>query len=225
MFYHPEPLQLQLDADESQHCYKVLRKNVGNNIVIFDGNGKSYSAELTKVGKVCAFKIIKTFEHLSTGKLTKIAIAPPKKAARFDFLMEKLVELGVNEVYLLDTQNSERNRINESRLRKQVITACKQSRQYYMPKIVVDIKLKDLVDFETPLYVCHCEESSEKLSLKDFGTSSDGIWCIGPEGDFSSAEISMFKDNKATMVDLGAMRLRTETAAIYIASWLKFIGS
>jgi 16S rRNA (uracil1498-N3)-methyltransferase len=224
MFYNPNPESLCLDQNESQHCAKVLRKKVGDTIDILDGQGKTYWAVLTSIGKVCKYEITQTITHTAPRSLIQIAVAPPKKASRFDFLIEKLVELGVNEIHLLETQNSERSRINEDRLKKQIVTACKQSKQYYIPKISMAVKLQDIVKLNQPIYVCHCIENNKKTILKDLGNKANGIWCIGPEGDFSQSEISFLQQNNATMVDLGEMRLRTETAAIFIASWLKYIS-
>ncbi len=224
MFYTTNSKTGLLSSEESRHCTKVLRKNVGDSIELFDGMGTSYIAILTKVGKECTYQIEKTERHKSPYKPVHIAIAPPKKAARMDFMIEKLVELGIQKLTFLSTQHSERSRLNPERIKKQVISACKQSKQYYLPEIDYNTSLKQIIESYTNLYTCHCNPNITKTSIQEIKTPAlNAIWLIGPEGDFSIQELEMLKESKATFIDLGEQRLRTETAAIYVMSALKYL--
>ena len=111
---------------------------------------------LLKWAKNVPTKLKKTERHKSPYKPVHIAIAPPKKAARMDFMIEKLVELGIQKLTFLSTQHSERSRLNPERIKKQVISACKQSKQYYLPEIDYNTSLKQIIESYTNLYTCHC---------------------------------------------------------------------
>lgn len=225
MFFTKNIDTLELSKEESKHCFSVLRKKVGDLIELFDGNGSYAKAELTQVGKLCTFKILERhlLEHNNSNNA--IAIAPPKKSTRFDFLVEKLTELGVQNIYFLETKNSERNRINKERVEKQLIAACKQAKILHLPKVEYQSNIKSLLSEYKSSFVCHCNEKYPRIHLNKMEKEiKKTIFFIGPEGDFNNQEIEEFMDAGAIQLSLGDTRLRTETAAIYIASWLKSIS-
>lgn len=128
-----------------------------------------------------------------------------------EWVVEKAVELGLKELFLLTTDNSERKKVNTEKLGKTAVAAMKQSHGSYLPKINV-ISVDALIDkFNTKLMVAHCEQGFKALPKI---LQSDSVVCIGPEGDFSQREIEMFKSVKATEFSLGKRILRAETAAI-----------
>jgi 16S rRNA (uracil1498-N3)-methyltransferase len=224
MYYVQNIEDLALNKDESRHCHSVLRQKTGDTIMVFDGKGCFAQVELTSVGKICKYHIKQIQETKRSESSFSIAIAPPKKSNRFDFLLEKLTELGIQKIYLISTQHSERNRINEDRALKQIIAACKQAKVYVIPEVFYNVRLEKLIESDANLLLCHCNEEYDRITLDSLSVDSsknESIFLIGPEGDFSSNEIEAFMNAGAQQIDLGENRLRTETAAMFIASWIK----
>lgn len=211
----------ELTADESWHCTKVLRFKIGEPIHLIDGAGNFYEAELSLVNeKKCLATIIsgpkaqtKRPYHLH------LAIAPTKNIDRMEWLVEKAVEIGIDEITFMRCKNSERTVIKEDRLIKIAESAVKQSLQAYIPKIHGLTNFTDIIKTYADLkFIAHCEEHSKK-TLKEFELHNrKSLVLIGPEGDFSSEEIILAKTNGFTELSLGANRLRTETAGLFVCN-------
>ena len=99
-----------LSEEDSRHCVKVLRKNIKDKIHVVDGLGGLFECEITKAHeKKCEVRILSTkreFEKRS--HYLHIAIAPTKNADRIEYFVEKCVEIGVDEITLIQTKHSER---------------------------------------------------------------------------------------------------------------------
>lgn len=221
MFYQENPLSLRLSAEESVHCTKVLRHQLGDSITIFDGKGNVMDCIITKLGKEVGFEIVKVNHFDQPVVNYEIAVAPPKSAQRFDFMIEKMIELGVQKIYLLKTAHSERNHFSAKRLEKQIIATCKQCKTYYLPQIELDADFKTLLtpDFEHYLFYCGNEHPKKPFNMV-LENSKKSRFYIGPEGDFSLQEVNFFMAKNGILASLGTQRLRTETAAIHVASSL-----
>lgn len=205
-----------LDESESGHVVRVLRKSEGDILSLTDGKGKIVQVKITQAHpKKCAFTVLEVNEIPQTLPYSiHLAIAPPKASDRLEWMIEKLVETGVNEITFLQTEHSERKQINIDKLRSQVISAIKQSGQAWMPL------LHDMISFSTFIQHTQADQkyiaflSEEKLTHLSKQAKAIGkiIIMIGPEGDFSEIEISKAIKNNYTGVSLGESILRTETA-------------
>lgn len=195
---------------ESKHMVQVLRYNQGDQIYFTDGKGNRYMGALQKADrKNAAAEIVQT-EMVASPQLI-LALGILKSSDRMELVVEKAVELGLKELILLTTDNSERKKVNTEKLGKTAIAAMKQSHGSYLPEIHVT-SVEALIDkFNTKLMVAHCEQGFKALPKI---LQSDSVVCIGPEGDFSQREIELFKSAKATEFSLGKRILRAETAAI-----------
>lgn len=211
-----------INEEEQQHILKVLRMRDGEKIHITDGKGNLAHATLKIEGKRALLEPIKIEENLPdfSPKL-HIAIAPTKNIDRIEFFVEKATEMGISEITFLLTDKSERKNINIEKLRKQAISASKQSLRFHFP-IVNDLtRFSDFVknlDAKNTV-VAHCDKNFEKISLHDIKPTEKSIFLIGPEGDFSPKEIQILIEKGVKAVSLGNQRLRTETAGIFIAAW------
>lgn len=209
-----------LTAEESWHCCKVLRKKIGDSLVVIDGIGAMFEGELELVTeKKCVVKISKTLEvQAKRSYYLHIAIAPTKQMDRIEWAIEKMVEIGVDEISFIQCKNSERTVIKTDRIKKIVESAVKQSLQAFIPKVNELVLIKDLIknSSEDQKLIAHCFHS-EKVDLKllDFRGKKNLI-LIGPEGDFTLEEINFAIDNKFREIRLGSNRLRTETAGLYV---------
>lgn len=213
-----------LEANESHHCRKVLRLKEGAICRLIDGNGTVAKGELVNAhAKSAGFKINskETFEKPKAG-LT-IAIAPTKNIDRFEFFLEKAVEMGVSRIIPIKCDRSERKNIRHDRAEKAVLAATKQSMRAFIAQVDEQTPLKklaELVDMNS-CYLAHCEDSV-KVGVSEIDASTNTTILIGPEGDFSPDEISWATEQGAKALGLGINRLRTETAGIFaVATILK----
>ncbi len=211
----------ELTPEESWHCTKVLRFKAGDEIGLIDGKGNFYEGQLSVVNeKKCVANI--TFGPRTQIKhpyYLHLAIAPTKNIDRMEWLVEKAVEIGVDEITFMRCKNSERTVIKEDRLLKIAESAVKQSLQAYIPKINPLINFADILKIKSELkFIAHCEDPHTKhLKSSDLKNKSSLV-LIGPEGDFSSEEISQAKTAGFSEISLGENRLRTETAGIYVCN-------
>ncbi|WP_128331805.1 16S rRNA (uracil(1498)-N(3))-methyltransferase [Apibacter sp. HY039] len=212
---------VEIREDEAHHIVKVLRMSSGEEIYVTDGAGKLAKGTLMISGKKTEVEIIEIYPDTEKSKTNlHIAIAPTKNIDRFEFFLEKAVELGVTEITPLLCANSERKTLKLERLEKQLESACKQSLQRFFPILNPLTAFKDFVHTESKgkIWVAHCYKEYEKSPIHEVLGISDAItFMIGPEGDFSKKEISDLYESGVGGVSLGENRLRTETAGIFIA--------
>ena len=144
-----------------------------------------------------------------------IAIAPTKNMDRYEWFLEKACEIGIDEITPIICSRSERKVLKTERCNRILLSAMKQSLKFHLPKLNETIALKDFLkqDFEGNKYIAHCEEGN-KTELRTEIKEQRALILIGPEGDFSPAEIEMALKNQYKAVSLGTSRLRTETAGI-----------
>ncbi|MBA3664778.1 MAG: 16S rRNA (uracil(1498)-N(3))-methyltransferase [Bacteroidetes bacterium] len=209
-----------LTSEESWHCAKVLRKKAGEEINIIDGKGNFYRGILTSVSeKKCIAGITSGPEaQKKRGYQLHLAIAPTKQIDRIEWMIEKAIEIGVDEISFIQCKNSERVVIKPERIRKIVESAVKQSLQAYIPKVNELLPFKQLIETSKcdQNFIAHCFES-EKQSVKKINFKGKStLILIGPEGDFALEEVEYASKNKFNSLDLGDNRLRTETAGLYV---------
>ncbi len=211
-----------INDEEQQHIVKVLRMKNGEEIHVTDGKGNLASGKLLIEGKKAHIEVdeIKTDLPDFSPKL-HIAIAPTKNIDRIEFFVEKAVEMGISEITILQTEKTERKNINIDKLRKQAISASKQSLRFHFPVINDLTKITDFLKNINPstTFVAHCHENLDRTELKEIPKLENITFLIGPEGDFSEKEISFLAENNIKAVSLGNQRLRTETAGIFVAAW------
>ena len=205
-----------LNEEESTHCFQVLRHQQGDNIMVFDGKGTSYSSVLTQVSKkTCLFEVIETKHHQKKSFSIHLVISPTKKMDRMEWMIEKLCEIGVDEVTFIQTEHSEGRKQRMDRLKKKTISAMKQSGNPWMLKLNELVELKKLMPMlhSEEKYIAHVHSNGSHLSeISHAGKSV--VLLIGPEGDFSEREIQEAINEGFAPVSLGQHTLRTETAGL-----------
>lgn len=222
-FYVPEAATSDtLPADESQHALRVLRLKCGDEIMLMDGRGYHYRATLTFAdGKQCRYAIEETLpqEPQWMGRM-RLVVAPTKMMERMEWLVEKAVEVGVDEIAFVDCQFSERRVIKTERLEKIAVAAMKQSHKAWKPTVSDIVSFKRFIGMPRTgrKYIAHCYNDQERKGmfseLRDANPTEDITVMIGPEGDFSAEEVRLAVTAGYVPVDLGRSRLRTETAAL-----------
>lgn len=219
IFYTPDiQISSELPEEEAQHCIRVLRLTEGAEVLLTDGKGTFYKAEITNAHpKHCNVTVVESWKQPPIWSFyLHIAIAPTKNMDRMEWFAEKATEIGINEITCLNSRFSERKEIKTARLEKISISAMKQSQKATLPAINGMTDFKKLVNtpFEGQKYIAHCNKGKKSL-LKDL-YSRDGnvLILIGPEGDFSTEEVKMAIEQGFEPISLGDSRLRTETAAL-----------
>ncbi len=217
-----------LSEEESRHCEKVLRLGVGDTVHLTDGRGTLYTARIAATGRRCVVAIerqIENFEQRSY-HLT-MAVAPTKNMDRYEWFAEKATEVGVDCIVPLECEHSERRVIKNERVDKIVVSAMKQSLKAYKPQVEPLTAFKRFIEqpFDGKRLIAHCEASEGKKALGDVVGRGERVQLlIGPEGDFSTAEIEAARAAGFVEVSLGDMRLRTETAALAGVMYISFIN-
>ncbi len=209
-----------LTSEESWHCAKVLRKKAGDAIQLIDGKGNFYEAVLELVSdKKCTANITSgPVLQAKRNYYLHLAIAPTKQIDRIEWMIEKAVEIGIDEISFINCKNSERTVIKTERIHKIVESAVKQSLQAYLPKVNELMSFKEIMNAskEDQKLIAHCYDS-EKENLKQINFKNKStLILIGPEGDFSKEEVDIALSNKFKAVSFGNNRLRTETAGLYV---------
>lgn len=221
LFYTPDICDqiYTFSKEESRHCTKVLRLGVGDIIHLTDGRGTLYTARIIDSNPhACTVQVEATEENFEQRNFRiEIALAPTKNIDRTEWFLEKATEIGLDRFIPIESEHSERRTINTERCTRVVVSAMKQSIKTVMPQIDPLTKFSELVaqPFEGDKFIAHCQDSEEKILLRDAVTPArNTLILIGPEGDFSPTEIELahkfgFKD-----ISLGKARLRTETAGL-----------
>jgi len=208
-----------LTTEESWHCAKVLRYKVNDGVDLIDGKGAFYKAVLTTVHeKQCVANITEgPIFQVKRPYYLHLAIAPTKQIDRIEWMIEKAVEIGIDEITFIKCKNSERVNVKTERIQKIVESAVKQSKQAIIPKVNDLIEFKKCIQETASLkLIAHCA-NSEKVNIKDLKQQSGSILVlIGPEGDFSKEEVELASTAGFKQLGLGETRLRTETAGLYV---------
>lgn len=233
LFYNPNisenSKEISFDKEESKHIVKVLRMKDGDVFKITNGKGSFFDAEIINANpKSCVVKIISEEKQPPLPYQLHLAVAPTKLNDRYEWFLEKATEIGVSEITPIICERSERKTIKPERYEKILQSAIKQSLKAYLPILNEAVSFKDFIDnintSEDLKFIAHCEETDKK-SLKSVLLPNQKITIlIGPEGDFSSEEITLAKQNNFTPVSLGKSRLRTETAAVVACHSVAFVN-
>ena len=215
-----------LPEEESKHAIKVLRLISGDFVNLIDGKGGFYKAEIAQDNpKKCLLRIVEQVKEFGFRPFKiHIAVAPTKNIDRIEWFLEKATEIGVDQISFLLCERSERKQVNLERLEKVLVSAMKQSVKAYKPVLKDIIPFKDFIKEIIPgqTYIAHLEEH-ERTALHQINLPDSVCVLIGPEGDFSPAEIKLAYDQGIKPVTLGKSRLRTETAALVACHTLNLL--
>ena len=226
LFYCPDIETRQtLSEEESAHCVRVLRYSAGDEILITDGRGTTYTARITNPHpKHCDFEIISREKQQPHHAFhLHIAIAPTKNIERLEWCVEKCVEIGVDEITPLLCRFSERKQLRTDRLEKIILSAAKQSLTPYLPVLHELTPYDEFIKRQalsrndkrqTQNFIAHCYNDEKRLLKDVIERGRDVLVLIGPEGDFSEQEVADALAHGFIPVSLGNSRLRTETAGV-----------
>lgn len=225
LFHSPDLIAdlIELPEEEAHHAIAVLRLTSGMRIGLLDGRGTRAIATIELITKRhCSARIVERYEagpertaHIH------LAVAPTKQMDRFEWFVEKAVEIGVDRITPIATERTERGKLRIDRLQRVAISAMKQSQRLWLPRIDALTEMSDLLAEPLPAQRLFgwCEGEHRSL-MEAYRPNDDVLVLIGPEGDFSPEEASKFRTAGFQAINLGAARLRTETAALAACTWM-----
>jgi 16S rRNA (uracil1498-N3)-methyltransferase len=226
-FYEPSILSGQtsftLNEISSKHCVQVLRMQENQRVDITNGLGYLFEAVIANAHKKNTLVQIQSekFIAASSQKIT-LGIGLLKNLTRLEWLLEKATEMGVYEIMPLLCEHTLFEKFKLDRFQNILQSAMIQSQQVWLPLLGTPLKFKEAIQNQKQVQklIAHCE-ADDKINIKEIKASADLLLLIGPEGDFSTAEIELALANNYQAIHLGPTRLRTETAALFALSVLK----
>jgi 16S rRNA (uracil1498-N3)-methyltransferase len=231
IFYAPDITSdtYTLNGNESKHCVRVLRMTKGTGVRLIDGKGNLYEGIISNPdSKKCVIditEIINDFEKRNY--YIHIAISPLKNPERFEWFVEKSVEIGIDEITPLICRNTEKRGIKAERVNNLIISAMKQSIKATKTVLNEPCLFNDFLngDFKGSRLIAHCKETFNRSNISEvYSNNENALILIGPEGDFSDDEIDSAIKKNFISVHLGHSRLRTETAGVTACHSIFFIN-
>ena len=218
-----------LDEKESKHIIKVLRMTHGSSVQLIDGKGNLYEGFISQPDpKRCTIKISRISNDFEKRNYRlHIAISPLKNTERFEWFVEKSVEIGIDEITPLICNNSERKKIKPERINNIIISAMKQSLKSLKTTLNEPSLFNDFINCKHNgrRLIAHCNNKLNRNNISDiYNPGEEAVLLIGPEGDFVSDEIKAAEEKGFIPVHLGRSRLRTETAGVVACHSIYFIN-
>jgi len=227
------PDRLVLDSVESHHAFDVLRMEAGDRATVFNGAGTEAEVELLKRGK-SGTELRRISLHKTAPLKCRITLAQAvPKGKNMELIIEKATELGVAGIVPLLSERtvvrgSEGDHIRKrAKWQRVAVEACKQCGQNFLPLVAEPCTPKAFFEREERfdlMLIASLQSDSRplKVVLAECGAKRPAsvLILVGPEGDFTPAELSLAKSHGCRPITLGPIILRTETAAIYCVSVL-----
>ncbi|MCX6152666.1 MAG: RsmE family RNA methyltransferase [Candidatus Kapabacteria bacterium] len=207
--------EIIISGDDAAH-FKSMRINSGEKIGITNGKGlMAFSACSEARKNFYKFKIY-SFEENYNERKNRLALALGNldNHSRFEFALEKAVELGITDFFQLECDHSQRSHIKTERLKQKALAAMIQCGRCKLPQIHEPMNIEKFLQLQVEkfdLFVADINGTNSKFLKPD----TDRALIIGPEGGFSDRELTLIKKNdNIHLLKLGDRRLRAETAAI-----------
>ena len=210
--------ELTLSPDHSHYLARVLRYQLDDIVNVFNENNGEWQSKVTQITKKSiVIQIEKQLRQPSSTPPLWLAFAPLKNDA-MGFLIEKATELGVTHLQPILTERCNTQRLNLERLQKNAIEAAQQCERLDVPMVLEAVGLQSWEKPESIEWYVALERTDAEPIQKVLRQSKTSAWgfIIGPEGGFTSQEVTLFSKDKITPINLGPRILRAETAALYV---------
>lgn len=225
-----------IDGEDVNHIKNVLRMKEGDGLYINDGAGTEYLCEISEISPDLIWCEIRSEGNPGTEPAVEYYLFQGlPKADKFEYVIQKSVELGAHEIIPLKTRRSivkydekkEKNKLE--RWNKISESAAKQSRRGIIPQVTKIMDLKEALEYAQkfdlnliPYENFKSMEETRKILSQVRPGMRVGIF-IGPEGGFEQEEVLRANEAGAKSISLGSRILRTETAAISLLSVMNFL--
>lgn len=235
--FAPDKSSVSLPIEESRHLRDVLRLKEGDEVFVFDGEGREYSCLIIETGRdktVTKLKVREQVAPTSPESLLKLTLAVALlKGEKFDLVVQKVTELGVSRIVPVMTKRADlRIRIagdisqRVTRWKRLALESCKQSGRARIPVIAAPISFSSLIEEPSTddARMMFAERMGRGLieTFEQAGVSSRSLLAlVGPEGGWDDAEISEARNAGWAIITFGGRTLRAETAAIVVTALLQ----
>lgn len=215
-----------ITGDDIKHISKVLRKSIGDILIVSDGYGMEYEVKISQLDKEKLYADIlqKTQAKIQTLEVTLYQALP--KLDKMDTIIQKCTELGITKIvpyiseFTVITIDEKKSDKKTERWRKIALEACKQCGRSVIPDVTPIHSFEDMLSeqqhYDIGIFAYEKENSSVKKLLKENSESKRISIIIGPEGGFSKEEARKIVEYGAKSVGLGPRILRTETAGMVV---------
>ncbi len=226
---------LFIEGDDARHIARALRMAVGDEITVSDGEGKDYTADLTKIrDERCDAEIIDIRDSKSEPKSKITVFMAYPKGDKLETVIQKSIELGASEIVPFESSrcikrpDAEKAEKRTERLERIAREAAKQCGRGRLPKVYLPISYNEMIelakDFDLPIF---CYEGEGTHSLKEILQNCTDIprniaVIVGSEGGFSEKEAVLAADAGLKMANLGPRILRCETAPDYALACISY---
>ena len=229
---------LSLAGAEAHHACHVLRLQEGHRIAVFNGRGHEITVEIVSVerGRI---QLRKLTEARTPPLRCRVILAQAiPKGKNMDLIVQKAVEIGASEIAPLLSDRTIVSVRDEAAVQKQqkwqqiAIEAAKQSGQNWLPHVNPPKKAREFFGgaaaHDLQLIgslqsdAVHLKKVLAEYRGEHGGRPGSVLMCIGPEGDFTPAELNLARSHGCRPITLGPIILRAETAAIYCLSILSY---
>ena len=228
---------LALTGAEAHHCRNVLRLESGDKVVLFDGRGRELTAEIISSSPELALR--KLHEAQTPPLRCRITLGQAiPKGKNMDLIVQKAVEIGAAEIAPILSDRTVLRLDEESAASKQAkwqtvaIEAAKQCGQNWLPRVHVPHTMAQFFQhprrFDLQLIgslqsdAVHLKKILTEYSAEHGDRPTSVLMLVGPEGDFTPAELSLARSHGCRPITLGPIVLRVETASIYCLSVLSY---
>ena len=218
-----------IEGEDVKHISKVLRCKIGEELEICDNDNNEYICEITNIDKDnVTLDILESVDIKRESDLKVKLYQGLPKGPKMEMILQKLTEIGVDEIILVQTKRSVVNVSDKKedkkieRWERIIYEAAKQSKRGKIPKLRGILSFKEALEDmkENDLNIAPYENErtkSIKKALKGVDINNIGIF-VGPEGGFEEIEIESIEEIKGQVVSLGPRILRTETASVVASS-------
>lgn len=220
-----------LDADETKHLRDVLRLRTSDEIAVFDGAGREFRCRIESIEKRQA--IIKVIEEIAPkspeSNLNLTLAVALLKGEKFDLVIQKACELGVQKIIPLETHRADvklkDSRETEKKLerwRRIALEAAKQSGRARLMLVESPVKFGTFINAETEATkILFAERNGTNLDNLKVEADSEMLAVVGAEGGWEDSEIEKAQAADFQIITLGGRILRAETAAIVVSAILQ----
>ncbi|MFA7421952.1 MAG: RsmE family RNA methyltransferase [Melioribacteraceae bacterium] len=211
---------VEVSGEEFHHIKDVMRHKVGDELFVTDGKGSIYKTAIDQIDKkFLSAKITSTTEYINKFSNITFCIPRLKSADRFDFALEKCVELGLTNFIVFDSQRTVAKGEKIDRWQKIVLAAMKQSLRAWLPSVKYCKSVKEINELDGKKIIF---DQNSTDTLQNYLVSNhqspitNHYFFFGPEGGFSYEELRVM--NEEPKIRLTENRLRSETAIVTAAS-------